>query len=131
MLTRVEPRIRIEVVGCHPADGQPGRWQVAWLVHNDEPMALEIHNAWIPHGQFRGDGRLPLGVTVDTGGSARVELPVALAEAAGTVVHNAFLILQVSGGGRAWRVFARMRVEFDAQASPRPIVEVVTSQSIQ
>ena len=44
MLTRVEPRIRIEVVGCHPADGQPGRWQVAWLVHNDEPMALDEYD---------------------------------------------------------------------------------------
>jgi hypothetical protein len=131
MLTPVEPRIRIEAVGCHPADGQPGRWQVAWLVHNDEPVVLEIHNAWIPHGQFRGDGRLPLAVAVESGGSAHIELSVASSEPARTVVHNAFLILQVRSGGRTWRVFARMRVEFDAQALPRPIVEVVTSQSIQ
>jgi hypothetical protein len=131
MLTPVEPRIRIEVVDCHPADGQPGRWQVAWLVHNDEPVALEIHNAWIPHGQFRGAGRVPLAAAVESGGSARVEFRVAASEVAGTVVHNAFLILHVSSGGRDWRVFARMRVEFDAEARPRPFVEVVTSQSLQ
>jgi len=104
---------------------------VAWLVHNDEPTALEIHNAWIPHGRFQGDGRLPLATLVESGGSARIEFPVAAAEAPGSAVQNAFLILQVSAGASAWRIFARMRVEFDAQASPRPIVEVVTSQSIQ
>jgi hypothetical protein len=127
----VQPRVRIEVVECRAARDEPGRWQVAWLIHNDEPEALEIHNAWIPHGQFRGDGRMPLAMRVDSGGSARLELPVASSAAGGTVVHNAFLILQVSASGRAWRVFARMRVEFDAQAMPRPIVEAVTSQSIQ
>ena len=127
----VEPRVRSEVVECRPARGEPGRWQVAWLVHNDEPEALEIHNAWIPHGRFRGDGRIPLTVRVDRGGSARLEFPVASAEAGGTVVRNAFLILEASASGHAWRVFARMRVEFDTQARPWPIVEVVTSQSLQ
>jgi hypothetical protein len=111
--------------------GRPGRWRVAWRFHNGEPIPLEIHNAWVPHGQFRGDGRVSLAIVVDGGGAARVELPVAASEAPGSVVRNAFLILQVSGGGRAWRVFARMRVEFDAQAAARPVVEVVTSQSLQ
>jgi hypothetical protein len=127
----MEPRVRIEVVDCRAAGDQPGRWRVTWLVHNDEPEALEMDNAWLPHGQFRGDGRMPLALRAAGGASARLELAVAASEAAGTVVHNAFLILQVSGRGRAWRVFARMRVEFDAQARPRPIVEVLTSQSLQ
>jgi hypothetical protein len=127
MLTRVEPRIRIAAFDCRPAGDQPGRWRVAWLVHNDEPEPLEIRDAWIPHGQFRGDGHLPLAVSVPGGGSARLEFVVTSKEPAGTVVHNAFLILQVC----RWRVFARMRVEFDAEARPRPIVEVVTSQSVQ
>jgi hypothetical protein len=131
MLTRMEPRVRIEVVDC-PAGSQPvGLWRVSWLVHNDEPGPLELHNAWIPHGRFCGQGRLPLSVRVPAGGSARLHFSVHAAEPPGTVVHNAYLILQVSGNGRAWRIFTRMRVEFDAQAQPRPIVEVITSQSIQ
>jgi len=128
----VAPRLRIDVVGCRPASGEPGRWHVAWLVHNDEPVALELHNAWIPHGRFRGAGRLPLAAVIESGGSARLEFSVAASEAPGSTVQNAFLILQVSAGASAWRIFARMRVEFDAQAVPRPIVEVVTtSESLQ
>jgi hypothetical protein len=42
------------------------------------------------------------------------------------VVENAFLILRLSLG---WRVFVRMRVEFDADATPHPIPELVTLQS--
>jgi hypothetical protein len=100
---------------------------VAWLVHSDEPEPLEIRDAWIPHGQFRGEGHLPLALRLPGGGSVRLDFLVSSQAPAGTVVHNAFLILQMY----RWRVFARMRVEFDAEARPRPIVEVVTSQSIQ
>ena len=127
----MEPRVSIEVVDCRPVPDRPGRWRVAWLFRNDEPTPVEIHDAWVPHGQFRGDGHVPLAIVVEHGGAARVELAVAAAEAPGTVVRNAFLILQVSGGDRAWRVFARMRVEFDAQAAARPVVEVVTGQCLQ
>ena len=103
---------------------------MSWLIRNDEPEPIELHSAWIPHGRFRGEGRLPLALRVAGHGSERLELAVVAAEPE-TVVRNAFLILQVSGNGGAWRVFARMRIEFDAQAQPRPVVEVVTSQSIQ
>jgi hypothetical protein len=48
-------------------------------------------------------------------------------EEPGTRVDNAYLILQVSTDGQAWRIFTRMRVEFDTQAAPRPIVEVITT----
>lgn len=104
---------------------------MSWLVRNDEPEPIELHSAWVPHGRFRGEGRVPLAIRVAGHESERLELPVVAAEPPGTVVHNAFLILQVSGNGGAWRIFARMRLEFDAQAQPTPIVEVVTSQSIQ
>jgi hypothetical protein len=127
----VEPRVRIEILDSRPEGDRAGRWRVSWLIRNDDAEPIQLHSAWIPHGRFRGDGRLPLAMDVASGGSARLELSVTAAEPPSSVVHNAFLILQVSDSGRAWRVFARMRVEFDAQARPRPIVEVVTSQSIQ
>ena len=127
----MEPPVRIEVLECRAEDDRAGRWRVSWLIRNDEPEPIELHSAWIPHGRFRGDGRLPLALRVAGHGSERLELAVVAAEPPETVVRNAFLILQVSGNRGAWRVFARMRIEFDAQAQPRPVVEVVTSQSIQ
>ena len=48
-----------------------------------------------------------------------------------TVIENAFLILRASGSERAWRIFAKIRVEFDARGAPTPIVEAVTTQSLQ
>ena len=127
------PPVRIEVVSAQPEGDQHGRWRVSWLVANEAAEPLELHAAWIPHGRFRGDGHLPLALSVPGGGSARLEFAVATAGAAGEVIRNAFLILQLSGpsGGSTWRVFTRMRVEFDAQARPKPIVELVTSQSVQ
>jgi hypothetical protein len=102
---------------------------VAWLIANDANEPIWLNDAWVPHGRFRGDGHVPLSLTVEPGGSVRLELSVASAEPAGTVVENAFLILRMASGGQAWRVFARMRIEFDATGRPLPIVENVTVQS--
>jgi hypothetical protein len=96
-------------------------WQVTWRITADVPLGIE--EAWVPHGRFRGRERLrfqpPLAVPTD------LQLAVLADEAPGTVVENAFLILRVTGG---WRVFVRMRVDFDS-VRPRPTCEVVTLQS--
>jgi hypothetical protein len=55
-------------------------------------------------------------------------LLVAAEEGPGTVVENAFLILQVRTATRGWRVFARMRVAFDD--GPLALVEAVTAQPL-
>jgi hypothetical protein len=104
---------------------------VSWIVQNQGDAALEPRSAWIPHGRFRGDGRLPLSGSLHPGESLRVALSVTVAEPAGSVVENAFLILRVACQGHLWGIFARMRIEFDAQARPVPIVELVTTQSLQ
>jgi hypothetical protein len=52
---------------------------------------------------------------------------VSAREEPGTLVENAFLILTTD----ACRVFARMRVEFDAEGSASPVVEAVTTQSLK
>jgi hypothetical protein len=130
MLTPVEPRVRLEVVECLATD-TPGRWRVTWRLHNDSPEVLVLQTAWIPHGRFRGEARLSLSERVGAGDAARLTFIVSAAEAPGTLVENAFLILRVGLAGRAWRIFTRMRIEFDAQATPKPIVEVVTTQSIE
>jgi hypothetical protein len=127
MLTVVEPRVRIEVLDCR-ADGEPGRWRVSWNVHNVGSAAVMLQGAWIPHGRFRGDGRLPLANHLESGQSLRLEYCVSAREDPGTRVDNAFLILQAASDGGAWRIFTRMRIEFDARAVPTPIVEAITTQ---
>jgi len=99
-------------------------------MRNAGPAALGLEAAWIPHGRFRGDGRMLLSSELGARESRRLDFGVSAAEPPGTVVENAFLILRVSSEGRAWRIFTRMRIEFDAESTPRPIVELVTTQAL-
>ncbi len=123
MLTAVEAPVRISVASVEPDNG---RWLITWHVTNLTRGELTLDDAWLPHGRFRGEGHRSLDLAIAPEGTSRVQLRVHSHEAPGTVVNNAFLILRLNN---RWRVFARMRVEFDAM--PRPIVEAVTVQSLQ
>ena len=103
------PRVRVEVLSAQ-AESQPGRWRVSFKVDNlgDTPLALQ--SAWIPHGRFRGDGRLPLACQLAPGDSTRLEFGVTAQEPPGTRLDNAYLILQAASAGRGWRIFTRMRI---------------------
>jgi hypothetical protein len=125
------PRVSIRRIDVQPA-GAPDRWRVCWLLQNEAdeaPDTLRLESAWVPHGRFRGPGRVPLRLPVPPGAAATIELDVRAAEPPGTAVDNAFLILAVRYRRRAWRIFVRMRIEFDTQ--PRPRCELVTTQAIQ
>jgi hypothetical protein len=125
------PRVEFSVLSCQPDADDPRRWRATWLVHNAGPDALEVEAAWIPHGRFRGDGRLPLAGQVAHDTSRELQFSVTASETPGTVVENAFLIVRVRVQRNAWRIFVRMRIEFDADAVPVPVVEAVTTQSIE
>ena len=126
MLTPVEPRVRIVVSDVHGVG--EGHWQVTWIVYNDSPESLALEAAWIPHGRFRGEGRMPLSSRVDPGGSAQLTFSVSARETPGTSVENAFLILRANSEGHMWRIYTRMRIEFDDQAVPTPVIELITIQ---
>jgi hypothetical protein len=117
----MQPRLRVSVESVQQA-GQ-GHWQVTWRVDN-QGAPVEVASAWVPHGRFRGQGRLTFQPA--RGLPLELEMTVYADEAPGTVVENAFLILRLVQG---WRVFVRMRVEFDAAGWPRPVPELVTLQS--
>jgi hypothetical protein len=117
----MEPHLRVDVESVRPAGA--GAWQVTWrLASQGEAVALE--SAWVPHGRFRGAGRLNFGPPRLL--PLSLEMLVHADEAPGTVVENTFLILRLASG---WRVFIRMRVEFDQDGVPHPIPELVTLQS--
>jgi hypothetical protein len=128
MLTAVESPVRILVASVGAATA-PGHWNVTWQVSNllAEPVAIE--DAWVPHGRFRGQGHVAPGKTLAPRAVTSVVLSVASDEPAGSVVENAFLILRLRGAEQAWRVFARMRIEFTA-AGMAPRVEAVTAQAL-
>jgi len=131
------PSLTVERVSCRPVAGgvqHPSdavRWQAAWLLRNRGPSAVELTDAWIPHGRFRGDGRIPLAVELAPGASHSLQFFITADEAPGTSVENAFLILRARIGAKPWRIFLRMRIEFDAAAVPQPVVETITTQSLE
>lgn len=100
-------------------------WRVAWDVTNVSPRPITIEDAWLPHGRFRGDGHVPLSVTLPPDETSVLELRVSANEPRGTVVRNAFLILRTSLG----RIFARMRIDFDD--APKPVIEALTLQPLE
>jgi hypothetical protein len=127
MLTAVEPPVRIRVNGC-ARESASGCWRVEWRLTNvlGEPLSLE--DAWVPHGRFRGQGHIPLDGRIAAGGEYDLGLLVGADEGPGTVLENAFLILQVRTAAQGWRVFARMKVRF--ADVPVPEVEAVTAQPL-
>jgi hypothetical protein len=129
MLTAVESPVRILVVAAQPL--APGSWRVTFRVTNLLADTLLVEDAWLPHGRFRGTGHTPLGVTVPAAEDVAVTLAVNSDEPAGTVVKNAFLILRIfdDSGERGWRVFTRMRIEFDGDGM-HPMIESITAHTL-
>jgi hypothetical protein len=126
MLTSVQaPAVRIEVEKTQPGSAK-GQWRVTWSVLNSGSDPLALQDAWVPHGRFQGDGHVTLNTLVQPGQTTSLELTVSASEPPGTTVENAYLILRTP----AWRLFARMRIEFDTYGFPHPIVEALTTQSI-
>ena len=125
-----EPQIAVEPASRRPGMA-PGEWLFGWEVTNLGSEPLEIQGAWLPHGRFRGD-RHELGPApaLAAGRSARVQFAVRCAEPPGTVVENAFLILNVGWRAEPWRIFVRLRIMFDEDGVPDNTVEAITLQQV-
>jgi len=127
MLTAVEPPVRIRVNSC--ARGSTNAcWRVGWRLTNLLREPLLLQDAWVPHGRFRGEGHIALHTSLAAGADHDLALNVLADEAPGTVVENAFLIVQMRSATQGWRVFARMKVVFGDV--PTPTIEAVTAQPL-
>lgn len=125
-----EPRIAVEPASRW-AGSASDEWIFRWEVTNLGSEPLEIWGAWLPHGRFRGDRReLDPRAVLPARRSARLELPVRCAEPPGTVVENAFLILNVGWRREPWRIFVRLRITFDGEGVPADTVELITVQRV-
>src|SRR5215470_3838005 len=122
------PQVRVEQVSQH-LEPASARWLVAWHIQNLGQRPLQLLAARLPHSRFRSEEReiTPMPELLP-GERTRLEFPVACGELPGTVVENAFLILRVLWLENPWRVFARLRVVFNAQGEPWTTTEVITVQ---
>jgi hypothetical protein len=121
-----EPRLWVEQAGeAEPLGGK--RWATRWRVQNRGPHPVRLHEAWLPHGRWRGErqdvsalGELAAGETRELAAEAWTD------GAPGEEIENAFVILRVESGGETWRVFARLRIVVDAAGRPRARTESIT-----
>lgn len=125
-----QPRIVVEPASHRPGS-VPGEWLFGWEIRNLRSDPLEVETAWLPHGRFLGDRReLDPRAVLPAGQSARLELLVRCAEPPGTVVENAFLILNVGWRQEPWRILVRLRITFDGDGVPADTVELITVQRV-
>jgi len=109
----------------------PGRWILTWEIRNLSPAPLAIVAARLPHGQFRSpEWKLSPAQKIPPNRSARLQCAVECPQDPGSVVENAFIILQVLWREQPWRIFVRLRVSIDAAAAPHSVAESITTQQV-
>jgi hypothetical protein len=124
------PNVVVESA-CPCAASACGRWLCTWRIQNLSQEPLQLLSAGLPHSRFRSEEQeLSPAPELLPGESAQLTLAVASREPAGTVVENAFLILQVLWRERLWRIFARLRVIFDQHSVPENSTVVITTQPV-
>lgn len=122
--------LRFSVESVVPATpAVQGHWRITFGIHNAGSAAVHLDEAWLPHGQFRGAARMPVGVSLDPGQSLSLEATVHVVAPPRTIIENAFLILTISRGLHRTRVFVRLRVPIDAHGAPQPRIDHVSSQT--
>src|SRR5581483_640261 len=124
------PSVAIDVVS-RERTADPALWNIAWAVRNLTDAPLEVLQAWLPHGRFRSARRdLEPPLMIASSDAATLAFPVSCGEEPGTVVENCFVILNVRWGDASWRIFARLRVAFDAERAPVPETVLITIQTV-
>ena len=116
---------------CRSAASPCGRWICTWRIRNLGQEPLQLLAAGLPHSRFRSEEQeLSPPPTLFPGEATRLALVVACSEPPGTLVENAFLILQVLWREQPWRIFARLRVVVDQHGVPENSTEVITTQPV-
>lgn len=104
----------------------PGQWMVVWAVKNLSSHPLRLLRARLPHSLFyRPEQELTPPREVKPGESGHLEFVVSCREPPGTVIENAFLILQAVSLQQSWWIFTRLRVVLEDRG-PRAAAESVT-----
>jgi len=120
------PRLLIAAASSR-ATAARGQWLVTWHMQNLGQEPFDVLSTWLPHDKFASAQQTitpPLRLLPQE--STLLELPVVCHEPPGSVVENAFVILQLLWVGQSWRAFVRLRVMVDDTGTPWHVCESVT-----
>ncbi len=126
----IEPRVILEPLGQPQQAGPPEAWTVRWRLTNQTDAALRVLEIWFPHTRYfaarqRFDAPpfdLPAGASAETASK------MTCGEPPGSVIENAFMILQAAWGGERWRLLARLTVTVAQNGVPIAAVQAITAQ---
>lgn len=119
-----EPVLRLE---ARDAVRVNGSWRVRWRVTNAGTDHVRLVAVRAPHGRFRSD---PVDLNVVAVESVNVEQTLRIEAAPGEEVENAFVIFVVVTDHETWRVLFRVRVRMDAEGTPAPQVEAMSTHRV-
>jgi hypothetical protein len=119
-----EPVLRLE---ARDAIRVNGSWRVRWRVTNVGTEHVRLVAVRAPHSRFRADATDLNVVVVETVG---VEQTLRVEAAPGEEIENAFVIFVVVKDKQTWRVLFRVRVHMDAEGTPAPIVEAMSTHRV-
>ncbi|MDX6276608.1 MAG: hypothetical protein QOF51_845 [Chloroflexota bacterium] len=109
----------------------PGQWNIEWRLENRGGLPVAIEVVAVPHGRFESaELDLPGSLPLEPGHERRISTNVSCDGVPGEVITSPFVILRVLWNGESWRVFARLRIEIDADGVPHAITEAVTTQPV-
>jgi hypothetical protein len=115
---RLEPRDAMRVNGS---------WRVRWRVANAGTEHVRLVAVRAPHSRFRSD---PVDLNLVVVDNVTVEQSLRVEAAPGEEIENAFVIFVVVTGQETWRVLFRVRVRVDAEGTPAPEVEAVSTHRV-
>ena len=115
---RLEPRDVVRVNGA---------WRVRWRVTNAGSDHVRLVAVRAPHSRFRSE---PIDLNLVVVESAGIEQTLRVEAAPGEDIENAFVILIVVKDHETWRVLFRVRVHVDADGTPTPAVEAMSSHRV-
>lgn len=105
-----------------------GSWRVRWRVTNRGEGHPRLVAMRAPHGRFRSDP-VDLNTVIADGGTI-VEQTLRVEAAPGEEIERASVIFVVMQERETWRVLFHVRVGMDAEGTPHPIVETMTTHRV-
>jgi hypothetical protein len=118
------PDLRLE---AREASRVNGSWRVRWRLTNSGAEHVRLVAVRAPHSRFRAD---PIDLNVVVIDGATVEQALRVEAAPGEEIENAFVIFVAVIGPETWRVLFRVRVRVDAEGTPTPEVEAVSTHRV-
>lgn len=106
-------------------------WRIRWQIENKSASPLEIYSGRLPHGKFKSPlrhYRPPLELLPQEMGEAAHD--VQWREPPGSIVENAFLILDADWMDSEWRIFIRFTVTAKESGEPETATELITAQRV-